>query len=284
MSALTRFRHACKSGPAACLTAWDYPTALLADHAGIDLILIGDSTAIVSLGLDSTASITLYEMIYHCRAVSRAVKNAFKLGDLPLGSYEVCAEDAVRSALRLVKEGGVDGVKLEGGREVVGQVRAITNAGVPLVGHIGLMPQRALVVVGDGGGGDGEEENDRLSFGSTSAGAKVVLEDALALQEAGAIAILMEAVAEETATYVTGQLRVPTIGIGCGNGTSAQMGVQSEVLGYLVTRLGRWHKAYANVGEDSVNALKKYKEECKSRVFPGKEHGYDMKDGEKPGV
>lgn len=189
MAAVKKFHAACKAGPATCITAWDYPTGLLAKSADMDLILIGDSTAITALGLASTASITLDELIYHCRAVSRAAKGGpFLLGDLPLGSYEITPEQAVASALRLVKEGRVDGVKLEGGKELAPQVAAITKAGVPVVGHVGLTPQRALATlhidgidgVADAGAGKGKAE---LSFGSTVESAEMVLDDGLALQK-----------------------------------------------------------------------------------------------------
>ncbi|ETN38657.1 3-methyl-2-oxobutanoate hydroxymethyltransferase [Cyphellophora europaea CBS 101466] len=282
MAAVKKFYAACEAGPAVCLTAWDYPTGLLAKDAGMDLILIGDSLAITALGLPSTTSITLDELIYHARAVSRAAKaGPFLLGDLPLGSYEITPEQAVASALRLVKEGDVDGVKLEGGKEMAPQVAAITKAGVPVVGHIGLTPQRALATLHtegiEGLSGAGEA---RLSFGSTLDSAEMVLDDALALQKAGAVAIVMEAVAAPTARMITEVLKVPTIGIGCGGGTSAQIAVQSEVLGYQRTFLQRWHTKYAEVGDVSLQALRKYKEETRGKQFPTEQQGYVMKNGE----
>lgn len=248
----------------------------------MELILIGDSTAITALGHSSTTGITLDELIYHCRAVSRAAKGGpFILGDLPLGSYEITPEQALASALRLVKEGNVDGVKMEGGKEMAPQVAAITKAGVPVVGHIGLTPQRALTTLNtegiDGVAGAGSA---KLSFGSTVESAEMVLDDALALQKAGAVALIMEAVAAPSAKLITEVLKIPTIGIGSGSGTSAQIVVQSEVLGYQRCFLQRWHTQFADIGQQSLDALKKFKDETSGRKFPSNEQSYVMKEGE----
>jgi 3-methyl-2-oxobutanoate hydroxymethyltransferase len=204
MAALKAFRTACKSGTAACTTAWDFPSAVLAEESGMDLILIGDSTGVVALGLEDTVGVTLDEIIYHARAVARGAKTPFRLGDLPLGSYEKSPEHAVDSSLRLIKEGKCHGVKLEGGREMAPHVAAITRAGVPVIGHIGLTPQRALAFA--------DEEGE--AFGTSVKSAMEVLEDALALQRAGAVAVVLEAVAGEAARVITRDLGIPTIGIG----------------------------------------------------------------------
>lgn len=286
MTAVKKFHAACQSGPAVCLTAWDYPTASLAASSNIDLILIGDSTALVSQGLDSTASITLDELIYHCRAVARAAKGGpFILGDLPLGSYEITPEQAVASALRMVKEGNVDGVKLEGGKEMAPQVAAITRAGVPVIGHVGLTPQRALATLtveglGDLASASSASAEQKYAFGSTVESAEMVLDDAIALQKAGAVALVLEAVAAPAAKMLTEILRVPTIGIGSGGGTSAQIALQSEVLGYEKAFAERWHRRFADVGKVSREALGKFAEETRKGTFPGPEQGYAMKDGE----
>ncbi|KAH8807133.1 ketopantoate hydroxymethyltransferase [Xylogone sp. PMI_703] len=266
MAAVKKFRKACQRGVAACITAWDYPTAVLAEESGIDLILIGDSTGIVSLGLDSTTGVTLDELIYHARAVARGAKSPFLLGDLPLGSYEKSPEHAVDSALRMMKEGHVDGVKLEGGREMAAQVAAITRAGIPVIGHIGLTPQRSLTASLD----------ETAAWGETAETANEVLSGALSLQDAGAIALVLEAVASPAAKMITDALRIPTIGIGSGAGCSAQIVLQSEILGYKKSFLQQWHKQYANVGEISVQALKQYKDEVFARKFPASEHEYSM--------
>lgn len=282
MAAVKKFHAACKAGPAACITAWDYPTGLLAKDAGMDLILIGDSTAITAQGHASTTGITLDELIYHCRAVSRAAKGGpFILGDLPLGSYEITPEQALASALRLVKEGNVDGIKLEGGKEMAPQVAAITKAGVPVMGHIGLTPQRALATLNvEGIDGISGTNEAKLSFGSTVESAEMVLDDALTLQKAGAVALVMEAVAAPAASLITDVLKIPTIGIGSGGGTSAQIVVQSEVLGYQHCFLQKWHTQFADIGKQSLDALRKYKEETSGKRFPSEEHGYGMKEGE----
>lgn len=156
MAALKAFRAACASGTAACITAWDFPSAVLAEESGMDLVLIGDSTGVVALGLEDTVGVTLDEIIYHAKAVARGAKTPFRLGDLPLGSYEKSPEHAVESSLRLVKEGKCHGVKLEGGREMAMHISAITRAGVPVIGHIGLTPQRALAVTDDEGRRSGQ--------------------------------------------------------------------------------------------------------------------------------
>ncbi|KIX03570.1 3-methyl-2-oxobutanoate hydroxymethyltransferase [Rhinocladiella mackenziei CBS 650.93] len=268
MAAVTKFRAACKAGVASCITAWDYPTAVLAEEAEIDLILIGDSTGIVALGEKNTQSVTVDEIIYHCKAVARGAQSPFLLGDMPFGSYEASPEQAAASAIRIVKEGRVDGVKLEGGAEMAPQVAAIIKAGIPVIGHIGLTPQRALTA----------SLESAEAFGSTAESAKAVLGDALALQKAGAIALVLEAVASPAAEMITKTLDIPTIGIGCGPTTSAQIALQSELLGYRRSLIPKWHKIYADVGDRSVAALKKYREEVLAKTFPSKEHvsGYQF--------
>ncbi|KEF62067.1 3-methyl-2-oxobutanoate hydroxymethyltransferase [Exophiala aquamarina CBS 119918] len=200
MGAVNKFLASCQRGVAACTTAWDYPSALLCERAGVDLVLIGDSLAIVALGQDSTNYVTLDEMIYHCKAVTRGAKSPLLLGDMPMGSYEVSNEQAIASALRLIKEGRCDAVKLEGGVTMAAKVRAIVDAGVPVIGHIGLTPQTNM------GGADAGV--------ATATQAEDTLKDALALQDAGAFAIVLEAVAGPVAGWITSKLRVPTIGIG----------------------------------------------------------------------
>ncbi|OBT81450.1 hypothetical protein VE02_09874 [Pseudogymnoascus sp. 03VT05] len=269
MSAAHRFLRACKSSVPACTTAWDYPSALLAETAGMDLILIGDSTAIVALGQPSTIGITLDQMIYHCKSVKVGAKSPFLLGDLPMGSYEVSPQQGVESAIRMVKESQVDGVKLEGGVEMAPTVAAIVKAGITVIGHIGLTPQRACL-----------DDSDNPTYGQTAAAAKSIWDDAVAIQEAGALAIVMEAVAGPVARMVTERLKIPTIGIGCGPNTTAQMALQSELLGYQKTFLESWHKKYTNVGEECVKALRSYKEEVASKSFPNNQTTQDIPEEE----
>ncbi|KIW81997.1 3-methyl-2-oxobutanoate hydroxymethyltransferase [Fonsecaea pedrosoi CBS 271.37] len=188
--------------------AWDYPTALLCEKAGIDLVLVGDSLTIVALGHDATNYATLDEMIYHCKAVARGAKSPLLLGDMPMGSYEISDE----------QEGRCDAIKLEGGADMASRVRAIVKAGVPVIGHIGLTPQT--------------NTSGASADGITAEESENTLKDALALQDAGAFAVVLETVAGPAAEWITSNLKIPTIGIGCGPNTSAQIGVQSELLGY----------------------------------------------------
>ncbi|OAP65771.1 hypothetical protein AYL99_01743 [Fonsecaea erecta] len=263
MGGVKKFLDACQAGVACCTTAWDYPTALLCEKAGIDLVLIGDSLAIVALGQDSTNYATLDEMIYHCKAVARGAKSPLLLGDMPMGTYEVSDEQAATNALRLVKEGRCDAIKLEGGADMASRVKAIVKAGVPVIGHIGLTPQT--------------NTSGASAYGLTAEESESTLKDALALQEAGAIAVVLEAVAGPAAAWITSKLKMPTIGIGCGPNTSAQITVQSELLGYENSLFAAvWHKKYATVGQTSIEAMKQYKREVAARTFPEAKHGYEM--------
>ncbi|KAJ1569535.1 hypothetical protein HK405_003196 [Cladochytrium tenue] len=203
----------------AMATAHDYPSGLLADRAGVDAVLVGDSLAMVALGLDSTTEVSLDDMIHHARAVSRGVRRALLIGDLPFGSYEASPADAVRSAVRLVREGRVDAVKLEGGAEVVPAARAVATAGVPVFGHIGLTPQRANALGGFRVQGTTLEKAQRL------------VSDALALQNAGCFGIVLEAMPSAVAARITSLLSIPTIGIGAGPACSGQVLVQLDLLG-----------------------------------------------------
>ncbi|KAI9830509.1 MAG: hypothetical protein M1838_005790 [Thelocarpon superellum] len=256
--------------PISMITAHDFPSGHVADAAGMDIVLVGDSLAMVSLGMDDTSELVLDEMILHCRSVARAAKTAFTVGDLPMGSYEIAPEQALESSIRLVKEGRVQAVKFEGGREMAPAVARITAAGIPVLGHIGLTPQR---------------QNSLGGFrvqGKTTAGAKKVLDDALALQDAGCFAIVLEAVPAQVATIVTQRLSIPTIGIGAGNGCSGQVLVQIDMTGNVPPGrfLPKFVKRYGNVWEESMKALRAYKHEVKTRAYPAPEHTYPMSPDE----
>jgi len=212
-----------KNEPITMLTAYDFPSAHVADAAGMDMILVGDSLAMVALGMQDTSEVGLEEMILHCRSVTRAAKSAFTVGDLPMGSYEISPEQAVQSAIRIIKEGRVQGVKLEGGTEMASNIQRITQAGIPVVGHIGLTPQRHHALGGF-----------RVQ-GNSAAGALRLLKDALAVQEAGAFIVVLEAIPSEIASIITKKLRIPTIGIGAGNGCSGQVLVQVDMSGNFPT-------------------------------------------------
>ncbi|ROV87159.1 hypothetical protein VSDG_09967 [Cytospora chrysosperma] len=255
-----------KKEPITMITAHDFPSALVADAAGMDIILVGDSLAMVALGMEDTSEVLVEEMLLHCRSVARATKSAFTVGDLPMGSYEISPEQALETAIRMVKTGRVQGIKLEGGEEMAPTVRRITTAGIPVLGHVGLTPQRQNALGGF-----------RVQ-GKTAAGARRVLDDALAVQEAGAFAVVLEAVPAEVAALVTGRLSVPTIGIGAGNGCSGQVLVQIDMLGNSPPGrfLPKFVKRYGDVWSESLRALEAYRDEVRSRAYPAPEHTYPI--------
>ncbi|PHH73089.1 hypothetical protein CDD83_4818 [Cordyceps sp. RAO-2017] len=208
-----------RGDPITVLTAHDFPSAHAADQAGMDVVLVGDSLAMVALGMQDTSEVLLEEMLLHCRSVARATRSAFTIGDLPMGTYEIAPEQALSTAIRFVKEGRVQGVKLEGGKEMAPTIRRIAGAGIPVMAHVGLTPQRQNALGGF-----------RVQ-GRTGAGALALLDDALAVQEAGCFGIVLEAVPAEVAALLTRRLAVPTIGIGAGPGCSGQVLVQAEMAG-----------------------------------------------------
>ena len=238
-----------KEEPITMITAHDFPSAHVADAAGMDMILVGDSLAMVALGMEDTSEVVLEEMILHCRSVSRATKSAFTIGDLPMGSYEIAPEQALESAIRVIKEGRVQGIKLEGGLDMAPTIAKITRAGIPVLGHVGLTPQRQNALSGF-----------RVQ-GKTTAGALKVLEDALAVQEAGCFAVVLEAVPAEIASLVTKKLRIPSIGIGAGNGCSGQVIVQVDMSGNFPPGrfLPKFVKKYGDVWGESLRAIESYK-------------------------
>jgi 3-methyl-2-oxobutanoate hydroxymethyltransferase len=242
------------------ITAYDYPTALLVDRAGIEIILVGDSLAMTVLGLETTVPITMEEMIHHIRPVVRGAKNPMIVGDMPFGSYNESREQAVRNATRLMKEGGCDVIKLEGGTEVAETVKAIVDAGVPVMGHIGLTPQTISQLGGFKVQGKNLES------------AKALMEDARALEEAGAFSIVLECVPEELGKAITQQLSIPTIGIGAGRYTDGQVLVFHDLVGLFERFTPKFVKRYANLGEEIVKALEVYKQEVKEKKFPQQEH------------
>ncbi|MFW5735512.1 MAG: 3-methyl-2-oxobutanoate hydroxymethyltransferase [Oceanidesulfovibrio sp.] len=246
------------------ITAYDYPMARLVDEAGVDMVLVGDSLGMVVLGYDDTIPVTMDEMVHHCRAVTRGVSRALVVGDLPFMSYEAGPEQALASAGRLMKQGGVRAVKLEGGREVVPQVRALVQSGIPVMGHVGLTPQR---VAGLGG---------FKVQGKTAEAARIILEDAQALQAAGCFAVILEAVPAPMGRFITGSLDVPTIGIGAGSHCDGQVLVIHDVLGLFERFTPKFVKKYANLAQDVREAVARYKNEVERGAFPGEEHSFSM--------
>lgn len=250
--------------PISMLTAYDYTGALLVDTAEIDMILVGDSLGMVMMGLESTVPVTMDEMLHHCRAVARGAKYAHLVGDLPFLSYQVDKYDGIRNAGRLLKEGSMDSVKLEGGREVAETVRAIVDAGIPVMGHIGLTPQSVSKLGGF------------KTQGRTATAARRLVDDALALQDAGCYAIVLEAVPAPVAAAITERLRIPTIGIGAGPDCDGQVLVFHDVLGLYDKVQPRFVKQYAKLQQPIIEAFSRYREDVNNHRFPDEEHSFSM--------
>ena len=248
------------------LTAYDYSTAKLEDESGINGILVGDSLGNVVLGYEDTVSVTMEDMIHHGAAVARGAKNALVVVDMPFMSYEVTVEEAVRNAGRLMKEGRAGAEKLEGGVRVAEQIRAIVKAGIPVMGHIGLTPQSINVFGGFKVQGKSEEA------------ARALLADAKAVEEAGAFAVVIEAVPAALAQMITDAVSIPTIGIGAGAGCDGQILVYQDMLGMFSDFTPKFVKRYANVGEVMREAFANYAAEVASGAFPTEEHTYKIKD------
>ncbi|MBP3506384.1 MAG: 3-methyl-2-oxobutanoate hydroxymethyltransferase [Lachnospiraceae bacterium] len=261
------FRNAKAEGKRlSMLTAYDYSTAKLEDEAGINGILVGDSLGNVVLGYDDTIPVTMEDMIHHGAAVARGAKDALVVIDMPFMSYQISVEDALRNAGRLMKEGHAGAVKLEGGEEVCPQIRAIVNAGIPVMAHLGLTPQSIHAFGGF------------KVQGKTEAAAKKLLEDAKRVQEAGAFSVVLEAVPSKLAAMITEELEIPTIGIGAGNGCDGQILVYQDMLGMFSDFTPKFVKRYANVGEVMKEAFRGYIEEVESGAFPAKENEYAVDD------
>ena len=250
------------------ITAYDYPGALAVDEAGVDMILVGDSLGMVVLGYESTVFVTMDEMISHTAAVKRGTKYAHIVGDMPFMSYQADVKEAVRNAGRFLKEGGADSIKLEGGAEMAPTVKAIVDAGIAVMGHIGLTPQSASKLGGY-----------RVQ-GKTRSGAHKLLEDALALQEAGAYGLVLETTPARVSEFISKQLTIPTIGIGAGAGCDGQVLVFHDLLGYFDRFSPKHNKRYANLRPIIIDAVKQYVTEVDSRTFPSAENSFAIDDAE----
>jgi 3-methyl-2-oxobutanoate hydroxymethyltransferase len=254
--------------PITMLTAYDYSSALLVDKAEIDVILVGDSLAMVMMGLDSTNPVTMEIMLHHCRMVARGAKSAFLVGDMPFMSFQVGVKEAVRNAGRFLQEGGMEAVKLEGGRAVTDRVRAISKVGIPVMGHIGLTPQSATSLGG------------HKAQGRTAVAAHALLQDALALQEAGCFSVVLESVPAAVAAEISRRLDIPTIGIGAGAGCDGQVLVYHDLLGLFDKFRPKFVKQYANIGAQISAALAEYRQEVTDKTFPAEAHTFTMPAGE----
>ena len=248
------------------LTAYDFPTARALDEAGIDIALVGDSLGNVVLGYENTIFVTMEEMLHHTRAVARGAKNAMVVGDMPFLSYHISVEEAVRNAGRFIQEGGAQAVKLEGGRERTAVVKAIVEAGIPVMGHIGLTPQSVYQL-----GGFRVQGKDLEA-------AKKLIADARALEEAGAFSIVLECVPAPLAEKITREVGIPTIGIGAGAGCDGQVLVSHDLLGLTAGHVPKFVRRYANILEIMQQAFRAYKEDVESGAFPAEEHCFAMKE------
>lgn len=248
------------------LTAYDYSTAKLIDEAGVNTILVGDSLGTVILGYPDTLPVTMEDILHHTKAVARGAKNALVIADMPFMSYQTSTYDAVKNAGRLIKEGGAQAVKLEGGAAVREQIRAITNASIPVIGHIGLTPQSI---------------NAFGSFkvqGKTEDSARKIIEDAKIVEEAGAVALVMECVPEKLAKLVTESVNIPTIGIGAGRFCDGQVLVYQDMLGMFTDFTPKFVKKFADVGTIMKEAFCEYIKEVKSGEFPKEENTFALSD------
>jgi 3-methyl-2-oxobutanoate hydroxymethyltransferase len=244
------------------LTAYDYPFAKIVDEAGIDVILVGDSVGMVVQGLENTLPVTMDEMIYHTKMVTRAVKNAMVIGDMPFMSYQTGIEEAVRNAGRFLKEAGASAVKMEGGAEIAEQIKAMAKAEIPVMAHIGLTPQSIHRMGGYKVQGTSDESANRLR------------DEARIVEDAGAFSLLLEAIPTGLAKNITDELSIPTIGIGAGPHCDGQVLVLHDVIGMFERFVPRFVKRYANLRQEALNAVKAYRDEIESGVFPSEEQSF----------
>ncbi|RUT47619.1 3-methyl-2-oxobutanoate hydroxymethyltransferase [Paenibacillus anaericanus] len=257
-----------EGNPITMITAYDYPSAKLAEEADIDIILVGDSLGNVVLGYDSTIPVTLDDMVYHSRSVARGAEHTFIVTDLPFMTYHGSIDETLRNVRRLMQEGHAHAVKMEGGAEIATTVQTIVQAGVPVLGHIGLTPQSVNQIGGYRIQGKDEPDARRL------------IKDAKALEQAGAFAIVLELVAEEVAAAISAEISIPTIGIGAGRGCDGQVLVYHDVLKYTSEyREKRFVKTYANIGDQIRSGISEYVKEVKTRVFPGEDHVFAAEEG-----
>lgn len=249
------------------VTAYDAPTARIVDEAGVDVILVGDSVGTNVLGLDSEARVTMDDMVHHARAVARSAANALLVGDLPFMTYRVSTEQALATSARMIQDGHMHAVKLEGGAEMAGRVKAITSAGIPVMGHVGLTPQSA------------NELGGYRAQGKDSKGARSIVDGAVALENAGAFAIVLESVPYRLAELITNRVGVPTIGIGAGPGCDGQVQVINDIAGWTPDFLPKHSRRFGNVDAELRKAVTGYVEEVRKGTFPTERHSFRIKDG-----
>jgi 3-methyl-2-oxobutanoate hydroxymethyltransferase len=269
MKTLNDFQRMKKDGQKiVMLTAYDYPSARLAEGAGVDVILVGDSLGMVVLGYDSTVPVTMADMLHHTRAARRGARDTFLITDMPFLTYQVSPAQALENAGRLVQEGGCEAVKVEGGEEIASQVRAMVRAGIPVCAHIGLTPQSATALSG------------YKVQGRTAEAARKLLHDALALEEAGAFMIVLECIPVQVAEMIGKRLSIPTIGIGAGAACDGQVLVFHDTLGLFERFVPKFVKQFDTLAVKAREALGSYADEVRSGAFPGPEHTFSMKEEE----
>lgn len=249
-----------------CTSCYDYPIGLLLEKAGVDMVVVGDSVGMVVLGYESTVPVTMEEMLHHAKAVVRACKSPLVVGDMPFGSYNCTREQAISNATRFMKEGGVDAVKVEGGKGIVDTVSALTSGGIPVMGHIGVTPQTVSQLGG------------YKVRGKEVAAAKALIEDALALEAAGAFAIELECIPTPVSRIITEKLRIPTIGAGAGPYCDGQGLVIHDILGLYDRPVPKLAKSYANLSGTITDAVQTYMREVKEGKFPDHQHSFAMTD------
>jgi len=254
--------------PITMLTAYDYPTALALDHVGVDSILVGDSLGMVVLGYETTLSVTMDDMLHHCKAVARGARIAHLIGDMPFMSYQVSTAEAVRNAGRFLQEAGMDAVKLEGGRDVAPAIEAIVAAGIPVMGHLGLTPQSIRKLGG------------WKVQATSAASARGMMEDAHVLENAGCYGVILEAIPDRVAELITQRLHIPVIGIGAGAHCDGQVLVSNDLLGSFDRFTPRFAKKYADLRAVMEQAFLAYVDDVVARRFPAPEHSYHINDEE----
>ncbi|WP_057764436.1 3-methyl-2-oxobutanoate hydroxymethyltransferase [Cytobacillus praedii] len=247
------------------LTAYDYPSAKQAEKSGVDMILVGDSLGMVVLGYDSTIPVTMDDMVHHAKAVKRGAKETFIVVDLPFMSYHLSMKDTLLNGARLIQETGAHAVKIEGADEVIDSIQALTKAGIPVVGHLGLTPQSVGVLGG------------YKVQGKNAEAAKKLIEDAKKCEEAGAFALVLECVPKQLAKEISSYIKIPTIGIGAGVHTDGQVLVYHDVLTYGVERVAKFVKPYVQLNDDIEQGIKTYVNEVKQGIFPSDQHSFTMK-------
>ncbi|HHY37794.1 MAG TPA: 3-methyl-2-oxobutanoate hydroxymethyltransferase [Clostridia bacterium] len=248
------------------VTAYDYAMASLVDKSDVEMILVGDSLGMVMLGYEGTVPVTVDDIIHHAKAVVRGAPHTFVIGDMPFGSYNASVEDAVRNATRIMKEGGVDAVKLEGGKYFAPVIKAIVNAGIPVMGHIGLTPQTASAL-----GGFKVQGKDEKA-------AQAILEDALAIEEAGAFSVCLECVPHQLGRLISERLSIPTMGIGAGPDCDSQVLVIHDMLGLFDRFVPKFVKQYVKLSDQIIKALNEFSDDVREKRFPDLEHSFTMKE------